>query len=315
MSDQLIAAMNRMASGWGEAMMAVAWQSVLFVTAAALLCLVLRHQSAALRSWVWTAVAAKLLLMPFLSYTITLPNIVPSSPVAATPPRVSATVVSPVRAAGELSTTSYVAETTPMHAVQPALRAAPASLSMAAWIFCGWIAIVGAQLWRVLIQWRNLRAMLAKGHPADGELFSIVARLSQTVGLHRAPRIVTVDENVSPLVCWAWRPVLVLPRELLASTEPSALRQIILHELAHLGRGDLWWCWLPHLARTVYWFHPFVHWVAFQANLERELACDAVAMQTTGTTAGDYARTLVRAASRTVSMPALNNATGHQSSC
>ena len=50
--------------------------------------------------------------------------------------------------------------------------------------------------------------------------------------------------------------------------------------------------------RMVYWFHLVAHWVAFRESLERELACDELAMSHSGATAGDYAQTLVAAATR-----------------
>jgi beta-lactamase regulating signal transducer with metallopeptidase domain len=91
---------------------------------------------------------------------------------------------------------------------------------------------------------------------------------------------------------------LVLPKSLVLSGDTSQKRQIVLHELAHLERADLVWCWLTHVMQTVYWFHPVAHWVAFREALERELACDELAMAHSGATAADYAQTLVHAASR-----------------
>ncbi len=77
----------------------------------------------------------------------------------------------------------------------------------------------------------------------------------------------------------------------------DALDQVVLHELAHLRRGDLYWGWTIELARIIYFFHPLIYWVGYCLNLERELACDQVAMAVSGHAAGDYAEVLVRVAS------------------
>lgn len=90
------------------------------------------------------------------------------------------------------------------------------------------------------------------------------------------------------------RSTLVFPRDLIAQLDPSELRQVLAHELAHLKRRDLLWGWISELARVLYFFHPAMLWAAYQVRLERELACDAVAMQTSGRTAAQYAETLVR---------------------
>ena len=54
----------------------------------------------------------------------------------------------------------------------------------------------------------------------------------------------------------------------------------------------------------LYFFHPIAHWVSYRIRLERELACDQLAMAVSGKNAADYADTLVRVVSHT-SQPSL----------
>jgi beta-lactamase regulating signal transducer with metallopeptidase domain len=68
----------------------------------------------------------------------------------------------------------------------------------------------------------------------------------------------------------------------------------VAHELAHIKRRDLVWGWIPEVARMVYFFHPVAHWTAARIRLERELACDQVAMHQSGRGPAEYAQTLVR---------------------
>jgi beta-lactamase regulating signal transducer with metallopeptidase domain len=102
----------------------------------------------------------------------------------------------------------------------------------------------------------------------------------------------------------------VVPKSFVLLNDAPQLRQIVLHELAHLRRRDLAWCWITFVMRTVYWFHPAAHWVAFRESLERELACDELAMAYSGSTAVEYAQMLVSAASR-AAMPAVLKAATH----
>ena len=53
----------------------------------------------------------------------------------------------------------------------------------------------------------------------------------------------------------------------------------------------------------VYFFHPVVYWVAFCLHLERELACDQVAMAASQHGAADYVDTLVKVASHASADP------------
>jgi beta-lactamase regulating signal transducer with metallopeptidase domain len=81
---------------------------------------------------------------------------------------------------------------------------------------------------------------------------------------------------------------------LAATLGRGELAQIVAHELAHVKRRDLVWGWIPEVARIVYFFHPVAHWAAARIRLERELACDQVAMHTSSRTPAEYAETLVR---------------------
>ena len=84
---------------------------------------------------------------------------------------------------------------------------------------------------------------------------------------------------------------------LMTSLSPTERRQVILHELAHVKRRDLMWGWPVEIARIVYFFHPLVYWVAYRLRLERELACDQLAMARSGHPPADYAQTLVQVVS------------------
>ncbi len=132
---------------------------------------------------------------------------------------------------------------------------------------------------------------------ADEDLGRLVAALAGQLGLRRVPAVVSVATDCPLFVCGLWRPRLVLPSRLMASLDGAARRQVILHELAHVKRHDLPWGWPVEIARIVYFFHPLVYWVAYQLRLERELACDQLAMAHSGHPPADYAQTLVQVVS------------------
>jgi beta-lactamase regulating signal transducer with metallopeptidase domain len=302
-----ISLLNELATTWWDVLVAVTWQAALLIVAAGLLCHFLNRQPPAARFWIWTIVAAKLLVMPFWSHTHRLPIPTPTETVVAAslptvvPAAIEMTVNQPAP-----SSPPQVATPTTIVAAEPAAPI-PAP-TLAAWLMIGWAAIIVVHVIRIALQWRNLNRLLATGEPADASLRHVVERLSVRLGMRRSPEVVSVAEDVSPFVARAHRPVLVLPRRLINTIDLDGLEQIVLHELAHVRRGDLWWCWLPHVARLVYWFHPLVHWATYQANLERELACDAAAIKSSCSTVADYAHTLVHAASRATPLPALQAA-------
>jgi hypothetical protein len=90
------------------------------------------------------------------------------------------------------------------------------------------------------------------------------------------------------------RPLLVLSRDL--PVRPDELETVVVHEIAHLRRGDTLVRYLQWLAGTLLFFWPVVAWVNRRLDVVREYACDEWALRQGKLTAHQYARCLLRAA-------------------
>lgn len=294
-----IISLNALAPAVLDRALAVAWQWALVVLVVAIPAQwFLRKQGPALRYWVWQIVLLKLFLMPLWTYAIPvawlpapprLPAEDPVSPILIPEmsPRRPIEIVEPGDAPPPATLS---AETAPP---QPSAPPSP-RLSASAWLLVGWGAVVALQIARLVAQRARLARLLREALPAGASLAREVAGAAASVGLTSPPRVLTTERNVSPFVCGLFEPRLVLPGELANSLSPDQLRQVLVHELAHLKRHDLAWGWVPELAKRLWWFHPVVHWVAYRLRLERELACDQLAMAHSGNNAADYAATLVQ---------------------
>jgi beta-lactamase regulating signal transducer with metallopeptidase domain len=180
---------------------------------------------------------------------------------------------------------------------QPAATVSLPRLTWQSWLLLAWSGIVIAQIIRLLWQRQRLRRLLSRSAPADSALAGLVAELASQIGLGKVPRVVVTPSDCSPFVCGVRHAVLVMPAGLATTLSSTELRHVLLHELAHVRRRDLVWGWINELARVVYFFHPVAHWIAYRARLERELACDQMAMAHSGHDAREYAATLVRVVS------------------
>jgi len=82
----------------------------------------------------------------------------------------------------------------------------------------------------------------------------------------------------SPALFGFLRPRLLLPVGLMRSFSPEELRYVFLHELSHIKRRDILTGWLMTALQILHWFNPLV-WLAFyRMRVDRELACDALAL-------------------------------------
>src|SRR5262249_7965652 len=127
-------------------------------------------------------------------------------------------------------------------------------ISWRSWLVLLWLAVVLGQIGRLVEQRRRLGGLLAWAIPGRGAaVAALLGQISSQLGLRRAPAVVTAD--CSPFVCGLFRPVLVLPGGLLGALDPDQLRQVLLHELAHVKRRDLLWGWISELARMIHFFN------------------------------------------------------------
>ncbi len=90
----------------------------------------------------------------------------------------------------------------------------------------------------------------------------------------RSWRLVATDAVESPCVIGFFSPRILIPSRLAASLGAEQLRPAVLHELAHLRRGDDWTNLLQKLALVVFPLHPGLCWLDRVLTRERELACD-----------------------------------------
>ena len=103
------------------------------------------------------------------------------------------------------------------------------------------------------------------------------------------------DAVDAPSVIGFFRPAIVLPRSLWSELSPTERKQIILHEMAHLDRGDDWTNLAQKLLRSLSPLNPALVWAERQLCREREQACDDAVLDAAGN-ARDYATCLTRLA-------------------
>ncbi|MEE8451653.1 MAG: HEAT repeat domain-containing protein [Thermoguttaceae bacterium] len=156
----------------------------------------------------------------------------------------------------------------------PAVR-----LSLPAKLMIGWALIVLGLLGLLArSQWKTVR-LLRRTTPIDPATLPVDwADLKRRAGLRRPIRLARSSDVSGPAVWGLLRPGLLLPDDFLTTTA-GRMRWVLLHELAHLRRGDLWISLFQRLVQLVYFFHPAV-WVAnWMIDRQREFACDDVALE------------------------------------
>ena len=98
----------------------------------------------------------------------------------------------------------------------------------------------------------------------------------------------------TPMVAGIFKPVILVPSNLSDQVSRQQMTEILLHELAHIVRRDPLVLFLQNLARTIFWMHPLVHWIARKLTRASEEICDNYVLKGNSTYA--YSRTLLAVA-------------------
>ena len=281
----MITLANEFAGAWWGWMWPMFWQvSLLIVIGGAL--------DAAMRKWAWPQVFYALWLLVLLKLVL--------------PP----TLASPVSIVGAFGTLGAGHEAVatgfeypvPLSAPTVALPNAPdpgAGLSWMAWLMLVWaVGVLFFGAW-VAVKVRTVRRMyrVDREHaPVPAWMDELLASAAARLKLRRIPALVASPHVSTPAVFGVARPVLILPARDLSTLSKRDAEHILMHELAHIKRGDLIVHALALVVQIVYWFNPLV-WVA-QRRMRglRELCCDATVAGVLRDETPVYRRTLLETA-------------------
>jgi len=160
-----------------------------------------------------------------------------------------------------------------------------AVLQQAAAFSMPWLEIMGALT--LIAALASAMALLRLGH-AWYRLHRLIAR---SAPIARGSRDVRISADISvAFSAGLVRPVIVLP----AGISREDRETIIRHEEAHLAHGDLWRTWVASLVKAMFVFHPLVHLLDRQFQLQSEICCDHRVIQQTPRSASAYASLLLR---------------------
>ncbi len=130
--------------------------------------------------------------------------------------------------------------------------------------------------------------------PSSGEAVQLLAEVTAELKCWRRPALRESHLVTAPALFGIFAPTILLPAGFLERFSREELRQVFLHEAAHLKRGDLWMNALMAVAQAVHWFNPVVWLVCRRMRLERELACDEVVLRSQQGAGSAYGQTILR---------------------
>lgn len=147
--------------------------------------------------------------------------------------------------------------------------------SSSVWLILSILWLVGAGLlfsWKIVGYLRFKRKLNTHQVAVKDEfILSALARAKQKKGIYLDVPVFQNALITSPMLVGLRKPCIVLPQR---EFNEQQLNYILLHELTHLKRGDLWLKWIAQLALCLHWFNAFMYKLVNQFNQACELSCD-----------------------------------------
>ena len=179
-------------------------------------------------------------------------------------------------------------------AIQTSTQAHPgAAISRGELLYIAWMTGCGISFLVLAWRWVHTSRLAARAQPLrDERLSNIFASIPEQ---WRGKAELRIMEGLDvPTLAGIFRPQIWLPAEWAPQFSDVELRNILLHEIGHLQRGDLAVQWLFAVARCVHWFNPMVWVAAHTARFDREMACDAWVLARTGANRDEYGAALLK---------------------
>lgn len=134
-------------------------------------------------------------------------------------------------------------------------------------------------LTRMLVtHWRFTRKISRYAPSTDQRLIKLWNTCCDQVHFRRSVPVIVTDDISQPSVMGALHPKLLLPTDLTELSD-SQLQLIMLHELAHLKRRDLWVNWFLFGLKLLHWWNPLYWLAATRYGSLREQSRDAMVLR------------------------------------
>lgn len=138
-----------------------------------------------------------------------------------------------------------------------------------------WAIITSLLIGRILLNRFAIHRWIKNSTTVKSETITdLQEECNELLGLRSNTQLRFSDQLKSPVVTGLFRPTILLP-ESAREWSRDTMRMVLLHELGHVSRRDLWLTMAAHLTCAIHWFNPLVWLLKKRLISECEFACDA----------------------------------------
>jgi beta-lactamase regulating signal transducer with metallopeptidase domain len=179
-------------------------------------------------------------------------------------------------------------------------------VSISSYLLLVWFAgFVLSSLWLLRLKFKLIQLAQNAKLMSNTYLNKNMEQYCSQMNIKRIPRILVSSEISIPFTTGVISPKIFLPKKTCKLLTKEQINIVLMHELAHQKRGDLWVNSIQNVMFTLWWFHP-VYWLLNRSiQSVREESCDDYIISHQFSTQEVYCETLLHVARNAVarSMP------------
>jgi beta-lactamase regulating signal transducer with metallopeptidase domain len=184
----------------------------------------------------------------------------------------------------------------------PAFVPPKPAMNPAAWLLVASASSSLALLGWLLVRWWQITRQVRRANTSE-QLAALAGKAQNVLGTRLSVQVKVTTNSMSPAVCGLFHPTILIPQSLADNFSNEQLRAVLLHELIHLRRRDVWLNFMQALLQIFYWWHPLVWLANARIRRVREEAVDDAVMLALRDEAESYAPTLLEVAKLALNRP------------
>ncbi len=142
---------------------------------------------------------------------------------------------------------------------------------------CAWSSV------KMAMAWRNAQSLFQTfQRPASAWLETRCQELARQLGVKPAVRIGESAQVDGPSVVGWLKPLILVPIGAFSGLDPCQIDGLLAHELAHVVRHDFVINLLQSVCEILFFYHPAIWAISQWIRIERENACDDIAVAFSG---------------------------------
>jgi beta-lactamase regulating signal transducer with metallopeptidase domain/HEAT repeat protein len=271
-----------------------------------------RRVKAVFRYWLWMLVLVKLLLPTGLSSPTSLMYWIGKElPIPTTPGAVTAKPPIPNAAFDDTvdKETLHEKEIVIPASSEPVFESVPSSpaginivgveptpkmaITWQGLVFLAWLAAVITMCLLLIQRAFFVKRLVAQADTPTGKIKDTFERCRKQIDIRRSVSLKLSPAVTSPSACGIFRPAILIPQKLSNQLDQRQLKAVIIHELAHVKRGDLWVSMIQTVLQIAYIYNLLLWAANVIIRKVREQAVDETVLVAMGEEAEDYPQTLL----------------------